>query len=224
MQTRIHGSQGGLSDARIAQDSVIVLPIPNGRAGSVSFLGGSNLAIPAINTKEEAVQLLLFLTADSSLDAYTKQIGFLPASKKVLESWAEDEAYKNLVALLETGRTYPALPEWGTIEQTLVSMFSAVWDLLEIPALYSEEKLYRIFKEKSDIIDSQLGYTPTHTMTFAEFQEIWQRSIVKSDTTEQAPDQAKEPEGISINPTLYVFFVVLVISFIFSYTRKRKKR
>ena len=32
------------------------------------------------------------------------------------------------------------------------------------------------------------------------------------------------PEGISINPTLYVFFVVLVISFIFSYTRKRKKR
>ena len=103
-------------------------------------------------------------------------------------------------------------------------MFSAVWDLLEIPALYSEEKLYRIFKEKSDIIDSQLGYTPTHTMTFAEFQEIWQRSIVKSDTTEQAPDQAKEPEGISINPTLYVFFVVLVISFIFSYTRKRKKR
>ena len=144
MQTRIHGSQGGLSDARIGQDSVTVLPIPMGKAGSVSFVGGSNLAIPARNTKDEAIQLLLFLTADSSLDDYTKQIGFLPASKKVLESWIEDETYKNLVAQLETGRTYPALPEWGTIEQTLVSMFSAVWELLEIPALYSEDKLYRI--------------------------------------------------------------------------------
>ena len=201
-----------------------MLPFPKGTAGSVSFLGGSNLAIPAKSTREEAIQLLLFLTEDERLDDYTKQIGFLPASKKVLESWAEDEAYKNLVDQLETGRTYPALPEWGTIEQTLVSMFSAVWELLEIPALYSEEKLYRIFKEKSDIIDSQLGYTPTHTMTFAEFQEIWQRSIVKPDTAEQAPDSAKEPESTGINPTPYVFFVVLILSFIFSYTRKRKKR
>ena len=224
MQTRIHGSQGGLSDARIGQDSVTVLPIPMGKAGSVSFVGGSDLAIPARNTKDEAIQLLLFLTADSSLDDYTKQIGFLPASKKVLESWIEDETYKNLVAQLETGRTYPALPEWGTIEQTLVSMFSAVWELLEIPALYSEEKLYRIFKDKSDIIDAQLGYTPTHAMTFAEFQEIWQRSIIKPDTSEQQPDAAKEPQSKGINPTPYVFFVVLILSFIVSYTRKRKKR
>ncbi|WP_290953456.1 extracellular solute-binding protein [Fibrobacter sp.] len=224
MQTRIHGSQGGLSDARIGQDSVTVLPIPRGTAGSVSFLGGSDLAIPAKSTKKEAIQLLLFLTEDASLDDYTKQIGFLPASKKVLESWAEDETYKDLVALLATGRTYPALPEWGTIEQTLVSMFSAVWELLEIPALYSEEKLYRIFKEKSDIIDAQLGYTPTHAMTFAEFQEIWKNSIVTTNTAKQETDQEKKPESKGINPTPYVFFVVLILGFIFSYTRKRKKR
>lgn len=224
MQTRIHGSQGGLSDARIGQDSVTVLPIPRGTAGSVSFLGGSDLAIPAKSTKKEAIQLLLFLTEDASLDDYTKQIGFLPASKKVLESWAEDETYKGLVALLATGRTYPALPEWGTIEQTLVSMFSAVWELLEIPALYSEEKLYRIFKEKSDIIDAQLGYTPTHAMTFAEFQEIWKNSIVTTNTAKQETDQEKKPESKGINPTPYVFFVVLILGFIFSYTRKRKKR
>lgn len=223
MQTRIHSSQGGLSNSRIGSDGVVVLPFPKGTAGSVSFIGGSNLAIPAKSTNENAAQLLLFLTEDKSLDDYTKQIGFLPPSKAVLESWAEDESYKNLVVQLETGKTYPALPEWGEIEQSLVSMFSAVWDHLELPVPYSEEKLYQIFKNYSDSINNQLGYTPTNTMTFAEFQEIWDKTMGKAEKAEAQDESAKEPEAKGVNPTPFIFCIVLIISFLFSYTRKRKR-
>ena len=223
MQTRFHGSRGGLQNSRIGEDSVAVLPVPKGKAGSVSFLGGSNLAIPASNNRKEAVDLLLYLTADSSLDAYTRQIGFPPTSRKVLETWNDDELYTNLVNQLETGKTYPSIPEWGEIEQILVSMFSSVWEQLEIPALYSEEKLYQTFKDNSDAIDSRLGYTPTKTMTFAEFRDIWEKTI---DAGKKAPEQesketvAKEK---SFNPTPFVFIFVLIVSFLFSYSRKRKR-
>ncbi len=223
MQTRIHSSQGGLSNARIGSDGVAVLPIPRGTAGSVSFIGGSNLAIPAKNNRKEAIQLLLFLTEDKTLDEYTKQIGFLPTSKKVLESWAEDEAYKNLVTQLETGKTYPALPEWGEIEQSLVSMFSAIWDHLELPVPYSEEKLYEIIKNYSDIINNQLGYTPTSTMTFAEFQEVWEKAMGKAGKSENTDEAAAQAEASGLNPTPFIFCFVLIVSFLFSYTRKRKR-
>lgn len=223
MQTRIHSSQGGLANSRIGTDGVEVLPLPKGTAGSISFIGGSNLAIPAKSNSKNAIQLLLFLTDDKSLDDYTKQIGFLPPSRAVLASWAEDEAYKNLVTQLETGRTYPALPEWGEIEHSLVSMFSAVWDHLEIPKLYSEEKLYQIFKDYSDTINNQLGYTPTTTMTFAEFQEVWKKALGQAAKTEKQSEKATQPEGNGINPTPFIFFFVLIASFLFSYTRKRKR-
>lgn len=223
MQTRFEGSKGGLSNARIGEDSVAVFFIPQGSAGSVSFIGGSNLAIPAKNKRKEAIRLLQFLTSDENLDAYTRQIGFLPASKSVLQSWAEDDAYKTLVEQLSTGKTYPAIPEWGDIEQTLVSMFSVVWELLEIPALYSEEKIYQIFKDYSNSINNRLGYTSTKNMTFAEFEEIWTSALndgKKENTNTASPQKKPKTE---INPTPYIFFFVLFLSFIFSYNRKKKR-
>ena len=223
MQTRIHSSQGGLLNSRIGSDGVITLPFPKGTAGSVSFIGGSNLAIPAKSTNKDAAKLLMFLTEDNSLDDYTKQIGFLPPSKSVLTSWAEDDAYKSLVTQLETGKTYPALPEWGEIEQSLVSMFSAVWDHLELPIPYSEEKLYQIFKNYSDIINNQLGYTPTNATTFAEFQAIWEKARGESKTAEKDDGDDDSAKGNGINPTPFIFCFVLIISFLFSYTRKRKR-
>jgi multiple sugar transport system substrate-binding protein len=188
----------------------------------VSFIGGSNLAIPTKSTNKEAAKLLLYLTEDNSLDDYTKQIGFLPTSKAVLASWAEDEAYKSLVTQLETGKTYPALPEWGEVEQSLVCMFSAVWDHLELPVPYSEEKLYQIFKSYSDTINNQLGYTPTSTTTYAEFQEIWAKAMNKGAPRDTSDKKAEQAEGNGVNPTFFIFFFVLVLSFLFSYTRKRK--
>ena len=223
MQTRFEGSKGGLSNARIGEDSVGVFAIPHGLSGSISFVGGSNLAIPAKNKNKNALKLLQYLTSDENLDAYTRQIGFLPTSKNVLKSWAEDSEYKNLVDLLDSGRTYPSIPEWGDIEQLLVAMFSSIWELLEIPALCTDEKVFQIFKEYSDKINSRLGYTPTKTMTFAEFQEVW-NAIIKPQETEKKKDvPPPKQQANGINPTPYIFLFVLIVGFLFSYRRKKNK-
>lgn len=227
MQTRIDGTKGGLSNAIIGSDSVVVFPIPQGEAGSVSFIGGSNLAIPSGNKRQEAIDLLLFLTQDDNLDAYTKQIGFLPASKKVLQSWSSDESYKIMVEALRTGKTYTTIPEWGDIEQILISMFSAVWDQLEIPSLYSEEKLYEIFSKYTSDIDKRLGYTNSTSMTFAEFQSIWHKAqkktvqaVADSQSVQEQESVSSEENGGSMTP--WIFAIMVILGFAFAYARKRK--
>lgn len=226
MQTRIDGSKGGLANATIGSDSVVVIPIPQGDAGSISFIGGSNLAIPSGNKRPEAIDLLMFLTKDENLDAYTKQIGFLPASKKVLEDWSNDEAYKVMVKALKTGRTYTTIPEWGDIEQILIAMFSAVWDQLEIPALYSEEKLYDIFAKHTAEIDKRLGYTTSNIMTFAEFQTIWHKAlkrqeIANNDSITQQQSASTDESGSSATP--WVFGIMVLLGFAFAFNKRRKK-
>ena len=226
MQTRIHGNQGGLANARIGSDSVMVLPIPRGKTGSVSFIGGSNLAIPASNNRKEAMDLLLFLVDDENLDAYTKQIGFLPPSKRVLQAWSEDENYRVLVKALETGKTYIAIPEWGELEQLFGSMFSSVWELMEIPSLYSEDKLYEIFKQLSVEINKKLNYPTTNLMTAAEFKAAWHKmdarseaqvqEVVKTDTTKDASEE-------SSNKVPLVAVLVLVLAGLAIFLRKKKK-
>ena len=226
MQTRIHGNQGGLSNARIGSDSVMAIPIPKGRTGSVSFIGGSNLAIPASNNRAEALDLLKFLVNDENLDAYTKQIGFLPPSKKVLQDWAKDEDYNVLVQALESGRTYVAIPEWGEIEQLLGSMFSTVWEQMEIPSLYSEEKLYEIFLQYTVEINKKLNYPVSKPMTLEEFKTAWSQSnsaFEPSATPTVSADSVGSIAEDNLKKAPLVFIVVLILGFLFAFLRKRKK-
>ena len=195
MQTRFHGNMGGLSNARIGSDSVIVVPIPRGKVGSVSFL-----------------------------DAYTKQIGLLPPSRKVLQTWAEDEEYRVLVRALETGRAYVAIPEWGELEQQLNTLFSAIWEQMEIPSLYSEDKLYEIFKNFTVEIDKKLNYPTTNIMTAAEFKAAWNKINEESKPqVEVAKDSTNGAIDSNMKKAPFVFVVMLVLGFLFAFLRKRKK-
>ena len=227
MQTRFEGTKGGLINTKIGNDSVMALPIPTGTQGSVCFIGGSNLAIPASNNRREALDLLLYLTNDENLDAYTKQIGMLPASKKVLANWSKDEDYKTIVTMLDAGKTYTAIPEWGDIEQILVSMFSAIWDHLEIPALYSEEKIYEILTNYSNDINKRLNQRTTGDLTFAEFREIWHKALnikepkkESNQITEQPKQVKKEDSGSSHSS--WLFFLAVLVGFVFAVARKKK--
>lgn len=228
MQTRINGAQGGLSNAKIGEDSVMVVPIPKGKVGSVSFIGGSNLAIPAGNQRKESLDLLLFLTNDENQDAYMKQIGLLPSSKKALESWAQDEDYRELLNALSTGKTYVAHPEWGALERIFVSMFSSVWEVMEIKSLYSEEKIYDIFKEYTLMINQLLKAPSNDIMTQAEFSEVWSQLLSNTDTKvaekeiiEEAAKQSAINDNLKKAPL--VFVVMILIGFIFNFRRKSKK-
>ena len=226
MQTRIEGEKGGLLNTRIGKDSVMALPIPTGTEGSVSFIGGSNLAIPTVNKKQESLDLLLYLTNDENLDAYTKQIGMLPASKKVLANWSKDDDYKTLVPMLGTGRAYTAIPEWGDIEQILGSMFSAIWDHLEIPALYSEEKIYEILANYSNDINKHLNHPISGDLTFAEFRETWHKALgIKDGNQNKGIEEKTKPteendSGFSRTP--WIFAIAVLFGFIFAFTRRKK--
>lgn len=225
MQTRIHGNLGGLSNARIGSDSVMVLPIPQGISGSVSFIGGSNLAIPSQNTRKEALDLLLFLVNDENLDAYTKQIGLLPPSRKVLQEWAKDEEYNILINALETGRTYVPIPEWGDLEQLFGSMFSTIWEQMEIPSLYSEEKLYEIFKQYTIEIDKKLNYPTNSFMTLAEFKDSWNQvnAPLEDKSSDSAKDTTTSVADANLKKAAFVFVAMLVLGFLFAFFRKKKK-
>ena len=226
MQTRIEGAKGGLINTGIGRDSIVALPIPTGTDGSISFIGGSNLAIPAGNNRPEALDLLLHLTNDENLNAYTKQIGMLPASKKVLKNWSND--YKTLVEMLESGKTYIGIPEWGDIEQVLVSMFSAIWDHLEIPALYSEEKIYEILMNYSNDINKRLNHRISGDLTFAEFREIWHKALNIKDPNKNSRHITEQPKptddldsGFSRTP--WIFAIAVLLGFIFAFARKKKR-
>ena len=167
------------------------------------------------------------MTDDENLDAYTKQIGMLPASKKVLANWSKDEDYKTIVTMLDAGKTYTAIPEWGDIEQILVSMFSAIWDHLEIPALYSEEKIYEILTNYSNDINKRLNQRTTGDLTFAEFREIWHKALnikepkkESSQITEQPKQVKKEDSGSSRSS--WLFFLAVLVGFVFAVARKKK--
>ena len=60
-------------------------------------------------------------------------------------------------------------------------------------------------------------------MTFAEFQEVWQKALGKAPKNEKQNETVSQEEGHGINPTVFIFFFVLIVSFLFSYTRKRTR-
>ncbi len=235
MQTRFDGTVGGLSNAPIGADSIIVLPFPRGEAGSSSFIGGSNLAIPVDNKRPEAKDLLLFLVNDENEEAYTKHIGLLPTSKKVLADWTDDEDYQELVKALETGKAYIAIPEWGSIERILVSMFSSVWEMMEIPSLYSEEKLYEILQKYTLEINKTLNHPSTNIMTEAEFKEVWKnvfdekihihgnKPSTDSNEVNGEKDGRNEVVSSNLSKAPFVFLFMVIMGFLFNFRRKSKK-
>jgi multiple sugar transport system substrate-binding protein len=171
MQTRIDLSEGGLKASPIGKDGIRTFPIPKGSGGSISFMGGSNLCIPAAKVKTpNAFKLLGFLVQPEQLAAYSEKIGFMPPDKEELKKWQLDSIYSPLVKATKTGRAYPSIPEWGDIESMLVSMFSDIWTLLESEGYYSDEELYTVIAKWNQLINAKLGSQIVSKTDFSEFQ------------------------------------------------------
>lgn len=224
MQTHFKESEGGLLGSPIESDGVSILQMPSGPEGNFSFVGGSNLAIPAANKRPEANQLLLFLTSDKVIDQYTKQIGFLPPSKNILESWALDENYRELVEISNNAISYKSIPEWSDLEMVFVSLFTAILEQIETPALYSEEKLYQILVQYTKEINHRLDYDSKDIMNYEDFHKIWEPAIhtFKEDSTKETPTTNHIQNNLRIAP--WIFIIMILFSFTYSYKRKRKNK
>lgn len=229
MQLRFPSSEGGLQSAQIAADGLQMFPIPRGAAGSVGFIGGSNLAIPAkAADRENALKLLMFLTADSTLDAYTRHIGFLPPTETALASWSADSTYTPLINGLKRGHAYPSLPKWGEIESILSSLFSDIWSLLEIEGLYSDEKIYEILSRNDVILNQLLGdSTAVPSITVEDFKKIWDPiyfskvNFSKENAHQTNVSSNQKEESIPISYTIGLLLLAVIAGFIFTYRRKK---
>jgi len=192
MQTRIPESEGGLQSSRIGVDGVVAFPVPAGSGGSVSFVGGSNLALPmAKKDDKDAQRLLFFLTRPDNLDEYTRKIGFLPPDRNVQQVWAKDEGYRVLVEQAATGRTYPNIPGWGSIEAVLIEMFGSIWSMMDVGGLYSEQALYNTLIQYNAKVNSLLGAPVGVVPSEDEFYKMVAAS--EAEVATSVPPQIVQP-------------------------------
>ena len=87
-------------------------------------------------TKAESLALIQYLNSPEVQDAYSKEIGLLPANKEVLSapSFNNDPRYQRLLKRLARGRSFRSIPLWGMVENRLSGVFSSIWDdLLQDP-------------------------------------------------------------------------------------------
>ncbi|MCB9496593.1 MAG: extracellular solute-binding protein [Fibrobacteria bacterium] len=208
MQTRISSDSGGLRSSPIGVDGMRAFPVPAGAAGSVAFVGGSNLCLPkAKASSADALKLLLFLTRADNLDAYTKRIGFLPPDKSVLQEWSKDSTYGVMVAAAEKGKAYPGIPQWGSIEAMLSEMFGNVWTMLGEGGYYTDEELYKALTSTSARIDSLLGARQT-PMPLDSFQAVL-NSVREVDMSAPGESESKG-SGFPVLPVAGVGLLLLV--------------
>ncbi len=214
MQTRISESEGGLLGARIGRDGVVAFPVPAGPGGSVSFVGGSNLALPMAKAKDpEALRLLFFLTRPDNLDLYTRKIGFLPPDRDVQQVWAMDEGYRVMVEQLAKGRTYPNIPGWGAIEAVLIEMFGTVWSMMDVGGLYSEQALYTVLVQYNEKINGLLGASTSAPPSEEEFHRILAASAaaVAPEIPPLLTAPVSQDEGWSLSQKVGVVLAVLLL-------------
>lgn len=232
MQTRVEESEGGTKNSKIGVEGIATFPIPTGPGGSIAFVGGSDLALPKVKAKDpQALKLLLFLTRPDNLDKYTAKIGFLPPDRGVLQVWAQDSLYRVLVEQAETGKAYPNIPDWGTIESMLVEMFSAVWSLLDAGGIYTDEELFKILVQYNDRVNAALKVDPATVPppNLAQFQaaiaEI--RPLASLTVPEKTPEMEKlieEQKKPSLGVLVGAAAGVLLVLFIILIAVKKKYR
>ncbi|MBD2870640.1 sugar ABC transporter substrate-binding protein [Paenibacillus arenilitoris] len=124
---RDDGGLGGI----VREKDIGVSPLPKGPSGNYSFVGGSDLAVMrASKHKEEAWELIVYLSGDEAQLAYSSRTGMLPAKRKWLESreLAGMPGYAAFAESVKHGKSYPSIPQWGPIETALVKHFGGIWD------------------------------------------------------------------------------------------------
>ena len=116
---------GGLANSAIAKDGIKVMDLPAGPHGKFSFMGGSHLALGHKQDTSKyalAEQLLAYMLRADNIDAFSRQVGFLPADRSILHIWNRDARYSKIVAELEHSRSFPNIPEWGEVEKVLIAL------------------------------------------------------------------------------------------------------
>ncbi len=106
-------------------------PIPTGPGGQYTFVGGSNLGImKTCKYPEAAFELVKFLTSKESQIRYANAIGMLPATTEGQNdpTFTNDPLFSVFIKAALQGKSAPAIPAWGQVENTINPAFQALWE------------------------------------------------------------------------------------------------
>jgi multiple sugar transport system substrate-binding protein len=118
--------------ADVARNNFAVAQMPAGPTGkSYTFAGGSNLMLFKYSQhKNEAWQLISFLSQPSIQLEYAKLQGMLPARTTPQKSLAKgNNKWDAFYQALGRGRTYAPIPAWGAIEGAYKTHFGNILDI-----------------------------------------------------------------------------------------------
>ena len=232
---------GGLASSAIANDGIKVLELPAGSHGRFSFMGGSHLALG--NKKDsskyaQAEQLLAYMLRADNIDAFSRQVGFLPADRSILHIWNRDSRYSKIVAGLEHGRSFPNIPEWGEVEKVLIDLSNSMGTLF-LNTKHRKKRsaaLAKLVYDANEKINALLNYSDSlggsERMHWAqqfflyEYKEIYPKSAAEIISRNEmlSVDEIKYKIGSYKYILISAGALFLVICVVFTCFRIKKKK
>jgi multiple sugar transport system substrate-binding protein len=115
-----------------ARKNVGVAPMPAGPNGEAyTFVGGSNLMMfEHSQNKNEAWELMKFLSQDQVQSDYASLLGMFPARTEPQQQYGESNGanFESVFQAIQQGRTYSPVPQWGAVENAYKVRFGTILD------------------------------------------------------------------------------------------------
>jgi len=216
---------GGLGSSSIAKDGIKVLNVLSGPSGKFSFMGGSHLALGKKKDTTKyalAEQLLVYMLRADNIDAFSRQVGFLPADRSILHIWNRDSRYSKLISGLDNCRSFPNIPEWGEVEKILIDLSNGMGELFTKTGDRKKRSvaLAKVVYEAHAKINKVLGYrdslNETETLRrlqgffLSDYKEIYPKNSSDFIAREELPSV----DDFSDHSFLVKFFGVVVAGFL----------
>jgi multiple sugar transport system substrate-binding protein len=143
-----------------ARKNVALAPMPAGPNGDAfTFVGGSNLMMySASEHKNEAWEVMKYLSQDQVQSDYAKLLGMFPARVEPQQAVGESSGanYEAVYQAIQQGRTYSPIPQWAEIENTYKGRFGNILDEAA-KGQYSEANVKKQLDEAAKEADSLLA-------------------------------------------------------------------
>ncbi len=115
-----------------ARDNVGIAPMPAGPNGDAfTFVGGSNLMMfESSENKDEAWELMKFLSQDQVQTDYASLLGMFPARVEPQQAYGESNGanFEAVFEAIQQGRTYSPIPQWAAVENAYKGRFGTILD------------------------------------------------------------------------------------------------
>ncbi|HEX5621532.1 MAG TPA: sugar ABC transporter substrate-binding protein [Solirubrobacteraceae bacterium] len=143
-----------------ARKNVALAPMPAGPNGDAfTFVGGSNLMMfSASEHKNEAWEVMKYLSQDQVQTDYAKLLGMFPARVEPQQAVGEASGpnYEAVYQAIQQGRTYSPIPQWAEIENTYKGRFGNILDEAA-KGQYSEANVQKQLDEAAKEADALLA-------------------------------------------------------------------